>query len=83
MYKYLEEQLKIINNFFWTDWKIYSPKKDIEETCKEIGLTLNETKLVYKYFIDHLEEFMINSKTFYSSEYIVNRIIQKLNILIP
>lgn len=79
MHKYLN----LINKIFGTNWNISLPKKDIEEYCKEIGLSLNETDIIYKYYIEHLEEFMINSKTFYSTEYIVTRIIQKLNLLIP
>jgi len=82
MYKYLEH-IKSLNKLFGTDWKISSPEKDIEDYCKEIGLTLSETEIVYNYYIEHLEEFMINPKTFYSTEYIVSRIIQKLNIVIP
>ncbi len=74
MYKYF-------NNLF--SWKIFSSKTDIEEYCKKIGLSSNESKIIYNYYVDHLEEFMINSKTFYSTEYIVTRIIQKLNVLNP
>lgn len=60
-----------------------TPKEGIYKECERINLTLPETEMVYDYFRNHTDEFMINPKVFFTYGKIVHLIVVKLNITTP
>ena len=58
----------------------YTMKESIEEKCKILGLSKENTENIYKYYKENQKEFMFNPKVFYGTSYIVDIIIKKLQI---
>ena len=55
----------------------YSMKQSIEEKCKILGLSEDNTENIYKYYKENQKEFMFNPKVFYETSYIVDIIRKK------
>lgn len=55
-------------------------KQSIEEKCKILGLSKENTETIYNYYKENKGEFMFNPKVFYESSYIVDIIRKKFKI---